>query len=54
MFVLTRNISGATEHLKDSNSQLSKTFEDYSAATNMAKRLNQNTIPSHHWQVKKL
>ncbi|WP_282154995.1 hypothetical protein [Cytobacillus gottheilii] len=54
MFVLIRNISGTTEHLKNSNSQSSKTFEDYSEADDMAKKLNQNTIPSHKWHVKKI
>ncbi|MEK3993554.1 hypothetical protein MKY29_02275 [Psychrobacillus sp. FSL K6-2365] len=53
MFVITRNINGATEVLKSSNSQLDKTFSDKDVALKFVKQLNQNIIPSKHWSVSK-
>ncbi|MCK1996939.1 hypothetical protein SAMN04487786_2459 [Paenisporosarcina quisquiliarum] len=53
MFVITRNINGATEVLKSSNSQLDKTFSDKDVALKFVKQLNQNIIPSKQWSVSK-
>ncbi|SDN06626.1 hypothetical protein SAMN05518871_103194 [Psychrobacillus sp. OK028] len=53
MFVITRNIDGTTEVLKSSNSQVDKIFSDIDTALKFAKRLNQNIIPSMHWNVSK-
>ncbi|WP_171016883.1 hypothetical protein [Pseudalkalibacillus caeni] len=53
MFVITRDVNGATETLKDSNSHLIKTFTDFSAADLLAKKLNTNTMPVMHWIVTK-
>lgn len=51
MFLITRNINGAIEVLKSSNSQSNKIFSDMETAMKFAKQLNQNTIPSMHWSV---
>lgn len=54
MFVITRNINGAKEVLKSSNSQSYKFFLDIGTAMKFAKLLNQNTIPSMQWSVSKV
>lgn len=54
MFLITRNINGAIEVLKSSNSQSNKIFSQMDTALKLAKLLNQNTIPSMHWSVYKL
>ena len=53
MFVITRNISGTTETLKSSNSQLDKTFSDKDTALKFLKQLNLNIIPSMQWSISK-
>lgn len=54
MFLITRNINGAIEVLKSSNSQSYKIFSDMDTALKFAKLLNQNTIPNMHWNVYKI
>lgn len=51
MFSLRRNINGSIETLKDSSSQLDKTFTSFSEAANLAKKLNSNTKEHLHWMV---
>ena len=51
MYVLQRVVNGATETLKDSNNFINKTFSDFSAANNLAKRLNTYTKEEMHWSV---
>ncbi|MEK4563746.1 hypothetical protein MKX54_03540 [Alkalihalobacillus sp. FSL R5-0424] len=51
MFSLIRNMNGSTETLKDSSSQLDKTFIHISDATNLAKKLNRNTVENLQWKV---
>ncbi|MBM0066753.1 hypothetical protein [Alkalicoccobacillus gibsonii] len=51
MFTLIRNIHGLTETLKDSSSQLDKNFIHISDATNLAKKLNRNTVEDLQWTV---
>ena len=54
MYVLQRVVNGATETLKGSNSYVTKTFIDFSAASNLAKRLNSFTKEEMHWSVSEL
>lgn len=51
MFLITRTINGTTENLKNSNSQLNKTFTTYEDAHKFVLKLNNNIIPSKHWKV---
>ncbi|MBD7944829.1 MULTISPECIES: hypothetical protein [Psychrobacillus] len=51
MFLITRQSNGTTETLKNSNSQLDKSFTNYEDAHNFVQKLNQNIIPSKHWTV---
>lgn len=51
MFLIIRNIDGQTETLKDSSTQLDKTFADFYTADLFLQKLNQNIIPSKHWTV---
>lgn len=51
MFLITRQLNGTTETLKNSNSQLDKSFTNYEDAHNFVQKLNQNIIPSKHWTV---
>ncbi|MGN7313519.1 hypothetical protein ACTHQ4_20740 [Alkalicoccobacillus gibsonii] len=51
MFSLIRNIDGSTETLKDSSSQLDKTFNNFSEASLLAKKLNSITSDKLHWKV---
>ena len=54
MYVLQRVVNGATETLKGSNNYVNKTFSDFSAANNLAKRLNSYTKEEMHWSVSEL
>ncbi|MEN0641828.1 hypothetical protein MKY91_01450 [Alkalicoccobacillus gibsonii] len=51
MFSLIRNVDGSTETLKDSSSQLDKTFNTFSEASLLAKKLNRITNEGLHWEV---
>lgn len=51
MFLISRNINGLTENLKDSSSQDDKIFTDFSEAELLVKQLNENIIASMHWSV---
>ena len=51
MFLITRNINGIAEILKDSSSQDDKIFTDFYEANLLVKQLNENVIPSMHWSV---
>ena len=53
MFIITRNIDGQTETLKDTSTQTVKTFNDFYTANLFLKKLNQNIVPSKHWTVTK-
>lgn len=53
MFVIIRNNNGTTKTLKDSNSHLDKTFNDFSTAQLLVQKLNQHTDSSTRWSVKK-
>ncbi|SES02917.1 hypothetical protein SAMN04487944_115109 [Gracilibacillus ureilyticus] len=51
MFVIVRDVNGETETLKDSNSDLNKTFSDFSAADLLAKKLNSHLRQGPIWNV---
>jgi len=51
MFLITRNINGITEILKDSSTQDDKILTNFYEADLLVKQLNENIIPSMHWSV---
>ncbi|MFC0014523.1 MULTISPECIES: hypothetical protein [Allobacillus] len=54
MYIIARNDNGKTEYLKDSSSTSNKTFDDFSAAENFAKKLNTHTQANKKWYVLEL
>lgn len=53
MFLITRVVNEKTEILKDTVSNMAKTFPTSTSADKFCKKLNNSVTPDKHWKVKR-
>ncbi|WP_226577683.1 hypothetical protein [Halobacillus litoralis] len=53
MFLIVKTLNGKTKTLKDSNSQMAKTFTTSQSANILCHKLNKSVAPENPWRVER-